>query len=179
MIFLVLRFAIPIVSVINNQIYDTITEENIENKMATISSLTAETSNFDVLNKTIQEAEKATETPQKLQPKKNQPQDGSNGILGSVGKAWDATVEKTGNVYNSATDSAGKAIGSIKKKVDLKRIGAKIEQIKKETTEASDHLIDLAVIFVFQTIISPLVVLWGLLKMVGYLMGAKARVVAE
>ncbi|MFC1748466.1 hypothetical protein ACFL2V_06625 [Pseudomonadota bacterium] len=57
---------------------------------------------------------------------------------------WDAAKQ----LYESATDS-----------IDIE---AQLEQYKKATAEASEHLVSLVVVFIFQTVLLPLIFLAGL-----------------
>ncbi len=172
-IFCLLRFAMPIVSVINKQVYESITEEQMTTETNKILILTGEVSNLDFINKAIQEVNGQTKEIQNKQPanatvEKN-PASTKKGFKQNVEGLWNSAIEKTGNVYHDASISVSKTLSNIKTKVDFKGVEAKIEVLKNKIEEASSYLVDIAMVFVFQTILSPLIVLWGLLKITGFL----------
>ena len=94
--------------------------------------------------------------------------------MNSVGEIWHSASEKTGDVYDSVTESMSKKWDNIKETIDPQKFQASIDKLHKKISVASTYLVNLAIIFVFQTIVSPLIVLWGMIKMAGYLLMARA-----
>lgn len=52
-------------------------------------------------------------------------------------------------------------------------VGVKLAELQQAVDKASDHIIDLMVVFVMQTIVVPLVLLWALLKVAGGVLQAR------
>jgi hypothetical protein len=97
----------------------------------------------------------------------------SPGLVGNVGKIWSSAVKVTEDAYDGATDSVATSWTNFKQKVDPKVIKTKIDALEKKLSEASTYLVNLAIIFVFQTIVSPLIVLLGLIKIAGAIIRSK------
>lgn len=180
-IFVLLRFAMPVVSAINMQVYNSIIQQSLAIEKDKLAILADEISNMDIINLQNESVNDNTgEIEGKDQSagkssaiKNNKPLEEKSGLMNSVGHMWSSAVEKTGNAYGNTTGSMTKNWNNLKSKMDPKEMKKKIDALTKKISEASTYLVNIAVIFVFQTIVSPLVVLWGLIKMTGYLMGSK------
>lgn len=181
-IFVVLRFAMPVVSIINNQIYDSITQTSLQIEADKITILTDEISNLDFSNNLdyymkTDEGDNQTENQSKSTPSSEEdenPSGDESGFMKSVGEMLYSASGKTGDAYHTATDSMSKKWNNLKKKVDPKKFKASIDALQKKVSGTSTYLVNLAIIFVFQTIVSPLIVLWGIMKMARYLIGSRS-----
>lgn len=176
-IFVVLRFAMPVVSTLNKQVYDSVIQQNMAIAEEKLTILADEISNMDIVDLSDGSASKNSDgIKANTEPvTKNQKPSSSNeaGLMGSVGKMWNSAVEKTGGVYGNTTESMANKWKGFKGMVDPQEMKRKIDKLTKKVSEASTYLMNLAVIFVFQTIVSPLLVLWGLVKMASYLVRSR------
>jgi len=57
--------------------------------------------------------------------------------------------------------------GSAKSKVDLKRM---FEQVRQKASAMTEYIVDLMVVFLLQTMVIPILVLWGLVRFSVFLM---------
>ncbi len=170
LLFVTLRFLMPIVILVNNAIANQVEHNYTENinkikqinedllKLNDISQLYhADLGENDNLNKTV----------------KDQNQNSSNGSSSSSS----SIIDRFNNVIGSAKDKVNSELSNLQSTFDINHIKAtlkvKFEEVKNKASEASEYLLKTAIIFLFQTIISPLVVLWGLLKFVGRLFGSE------
>ena len=180
-VFTVLRFAMPVVSTINEQIYNSVIQQNMAIEVDKITILADEIANLDILgnpsnsddvnqdnlqNNTPPQQEPATAITSKEDPN-------SSGLVKNVGKIWNSAVHATEGAYDNATNSVANSWTSFKQKVDPAEIKTKIDVLEKKLSEASTYLVNLAIIFVFQTIVSPLIVLFGLMKITGSVLRSK------
>ncbi len=172
LILVVLRFAMPVVSYINDQVYISIIQQNLAIEEGKITILADEISGldlFDYFQTTDSQAPHEVDpddSPKVSQTRINQ----ESGVLSSMGKIWQSTLEKSGDAYQQATESVSEKFNDLKQSVSPAAMKKRIDKLTKKTSEASTYLMNLAVIFVFQTIVSPLIVLWGLLKGTGFIM---------
>lgn len=145
---LLLRFSVPAMAYVNNQVYVAFLEQKqnqaVEAMGRTVDVLEAEQINGIVPNPRSTSQKDETETNQ----------------------GW---WKKTEQAVNSFTDQSRKMLD----------INAKLESLKKATSELINHIIDLIVIFVISTIFLPFLFLWGILKFGQLLVNRGFGVVAE
>jgi len=164
LVFVTLRFLMPVIFIVNKAIVNQVEHNYAENiskirqinedllKLNDISQLYhADLGENDNLNKTV----------------KDQNQNSSNNNI----------IDKFNNVIGSAKDKVNSELSNLQSTFDINHIKAtlkvKFAEVKNKASEASEYLLKTAIIFLFQTIISPLVVLWGLLKIVGRIFGSE------
>jgi uncharacterized membrane protein len=134
-----LRFAIPVMSFLNDLVYESVLEKKHDEASARIEM------NIDELKKLYPSDMAAS---QQIQPQKDE----------QKGDSW----------LSKANDLVSNTINQGKNILDLK---SRYEAIKNIVSGMFDYLVDLMVVFVINTILLPLIFLWGFLKLFNLLLG--------
>ncbi len=145
MILAVIRFAVPVVIICTNFFFDTFLLSKHE---VASNELTSSTMSIEELNAQIDDNMQPDDQPSSEEASEL-PSDDSSFQLPDFGELASELRSSAVEMYADAADW----IGSMS-------ISATIEQLEESAAQATSHIINLIVIFVLQTIILPLGILW-------------------
>lgn len=132
-----IRFAVPVMAFLNNQVYESVLKGKYEESSAIIGKSANELNEFNASDIAVSQ-----QNEQEMAEQKND--------------SW-----------------LSKANGLVKKTMNVLDLKGKYEAIKNITSGIFEHLVNLIVVFVINTILFPLLFLWGFLKLCGLLVGQR------
>lgn len=137
------RFSVPLVAVGNDLVYKRFLAKDFNESQLAIENSKAKLASF---SPPINPSPAANASPQTVAPQPAQ----SNGIWDRTKVAITSAQQAVGNMYEQA-----------KQKYDP---APYIENLKEQANNLVDHIIKLIVVFVLQTIVIPLILMWALYR---------------
>lgn len=151
-IMVVFRFAVPAVSVGSDMVYQHFLASDYQLHQAAIDSASKEVEGLS--QKTLATA--PTPPPQEVTPDKPVAQQ-----EGWLDELWNKTKERANQFGKTATEVGKSASDGFAASVD---VSARIDKFKAAAEKWTEDIVMLIVIFLLQTLLIPLVLLWALLS---------------
>ncbi|MBU2677566.1 MAG: hypothetical protein KJP16_10805 [Gammaproteobacteria bacterium] len=158
-----LRFAIPIVIISTNFLFDTFLSEKHDTAAAELSVTATEIEELNIRYDEAampQGAEPGSETPQTAAANGSDEDSGetdSAADLSELGARWASAAK---DWYDGIKGSAEEWSSSVADWFSSMNVSARMSQLQQSATNATSHIVNLIVIFVLQTIILPIAFLW-------------------
>jgi hypothetical protein len=168
-VLVMVRFAIPVITIGSDWAFQAFLENKYNTAQTALGGVAG-----DANKSAIRIAEKGNREIA-TQAESNT---GQGAVAGSQNNKETSWWEKAKSVVNGGTDKApatvegqdnraGSWLDGLRQKFAGLDVPAKLNALKDSVDRATDHIIDLMVVFLLQTVVIPLVLLWGLLKVAG------------
>lgn len=166
-VLLFVRFVMPVTMIGSGYIFERLAASDYQESQSALDSTLGKLTGFysDVTASSIKEDSQPEPHAEKQAPANELPEGKSTTLFTQIKDILDKTVDAGRGGMNDAKNAVGSAL-----KNPTAAIQAKYEALKNVAEEAAEKIVKIIVIFLVQTLVVPLILLWFLYRLSGGLL---------